>query len=79
MARYEDGEMEFADARDAIVAVLRAAPCYSEDEAMEDAWSFSGIVGDDLAYADNVHEFDSALEALYDRCDDDRIWIDPIR
>jgi len=75
---YQDGTLTFEQSRDQQVAVLRAAPCYSSADTESDPWSFSGIVDDALATADDEDEFDAALSMLYDVCDRDRIWLDPV-
>jgi hypothetical protein len=77
--RFRSGTMTFEESRDAQVAVLRASKAYSAEDAEADPWSFAGIVDDDLATSETVEEFDSALSALYDVCDAERIWLDPIR
>jgi hypothetical protein len=71
-----EGEMEFEQMRDKVVAIFRAklarylyAP-YLDDDLNE--------ILDELAEVDTASYYNAVYFDLYDWCDDNRVWIDPI-
>jgi len=74
--RYENGEIDFEQMRDGVVKLLRKKlACYlrepNHDMDLEELL-------DEFAEVDTVSYYDTVKDGLYDWCDANRIWIDPI-
>jgi hypothetical protein len=66
---FHDEDKPFLLRRDVMVARIKAAPFYDEDD-ME----LERIV-EDLAYAETPDEWDGPWDEFYDWADDSRVWI----
>jgi hypothetical protein len=68
---FHNEEMTFEDRRDAIVARIRKARWYDEDDIA--LWE----AVDGLANAEDTDEFDAWWDAFYDWCDaGKRVWVE---
>jgi len=65
-AAFEEGKASFEETRNGVVERLR-------DTGIEDDSSFDDVV-DGITFADDVDEFDRALDDLYDWADDNALW-----
>ena len=71
-AVFHNDTMTFEERRDRIVEILRGSRWVKNtDGALNDL----PAVVDELAETVDVDEFDSVWDAIYDRADDDRVWI----
>jgi hypothetical protein len=76
--RYDDGEIEFTEMRDSVVRILRTklTRYLDVDSALWDNEVYEAV--EYLAETTSEEMFNDAQHDLYDWCDDNRVWLDPI-
>lgn len=68
---FHNDAMTFPERRDAIVRRLRASTWFKSKNECDDLPMFV----EELSAAQNVDDFNSAWDAIYDEADYDRVWI----
>ncbi|NKY60426.1 hypothetical protein [Nocardia flavorosea] len=69
---WNDDDLSFEEKRDAIVAQFKRSRWFRDDDEFG---RVREIVDEEIAYAEDVDEFDGWWDELYDLADYDRIWI----